>query len=233
MNTLKLNSSIIICGKPRTGKSHLIKYILYLFTCKKGLYERLSYGLVFTKTKFNHAYDYIPHSRVYDHYDPEALKQLMDIQSSIREQGYIPPYAFVVFDDCLGAFQFKSDLFKDLISNYRHYNIVPIISSQFITRIETVNRECVSHACIFRQYSKNAIRSCYESFGQRFDKESEFKEYMLKNTGSYKFILVNNESMSDDINSVYRVLKAPARIPDPHMPYNQSIDLSELKCDSA
>ena len=52
----------------------------------------------------------------------------MKIQKSIRAKGYITPHAFVVFDDCLGNNQFKSDLFKDLVRNYRHYNITPILA---------------------------------------------------------------------------------------------------------
>ena len=93
----------------------------------------------------------------------------MSVQKAIRVKVYSPPHAFVVFDDCLEAKQFSSDLFKDLIQNYRHYNISPIISTQYINRCEVVNREFASHVIIFKQYSKNAIESIYNSFGQRFN----------------------------------------------------------------
>ena len=46
---------------------------MYQFTAKKDLYKRFSYGLVFCKTAFNHAYDYMPNQWVYHNYNPEAL----------------------------------------------------------------------------------------------------------------------------------------------------------------
>ena len=232
MNKLQLPVSMLICGKPKSGKSHTIKYLLYKFTARKDLYKRFSYGLVFCKTAFNKSYNYIPSSWVYNQFVPEALENLMKIQKGIRANGYIPPHAFVVFDDCLGNKQFKCDLFKDLVQNYRHYNISPFISTQYINRIETVNRECVSHAVIFKQFSKPAIESIYNSFGQRFDSEKQFKQYLNNNTGNFNFIFVNNESLDDNINKQYSIMKCPAHIDDPYVPYVGNIDVNNLKSDS-
>ena len=192
LQELNLPFSILVCGKPRTGKSHIIRYLLYLFTSKRDIYKRFSYGLVFCKTSFNSSYNFVPSQWVYRQYDPDALRNLMNIQANIREQGYVPPFVF----DCLDGKQFKSDLFKDLIQNYRHYSICPIISTQYINRIETVNRECASNAIVFRQYTKNALEAIYNSFGQRFDSLQEFKDYLYKNTGNYNFVFVDNESIS-------------------------------------
>jgi hypothetical protein len=225
---LQLPFSILVCGKPKTGKSHIIKYLLYLFTHKNDIETMFSYGVVFCKTKFNHSYDFIPKQWLYDRYEPKALKALMNVQSTIRQNGYMPPHAFVIFDDCLGAKQFKSDLFKDLVQNYRHYNITPIISTQYVARIETVNRECVSNAIIFRQFSKPAIEACYKSFGQRFNGEAEFKKYMYDNTGDYRFIFVNNECI-DSQESPYKIMKGPPNIPDPIIYYKKKYSLDNLK----
>lgn len=226
---LTLPMSLLICGKPKSGKSHVIKYLLYQFTAKKDLYKRFSYGIVFCKTSFNRSYNYVPSEWVKSNFIPNVLENLMKTQASIREQGYVPPHVFVVFDDCLGNKQFKSDLFKDLVQNYRHYNISPILSTQYINRIETVNRECVSHAIVFKQFSRNAIEAIYNSFGQRFDSEKEFKEYLHKNTGNFKFIFVNNESLDDDFNEAYKIMKAPTKIPNPTIPYIQNIDTTKLE----
>ena len=157
---------------------------------------------------------------------------LMNVQKAIRVKGYSPPHAFVVFDDCLGAKQFSSDLFKDLIQNYRHYNISPIISTQYINRCEVVNRECASHAIIFKQYSKNAIESIYNSFGQRFNSLTLFKDYLDKNTNNFSFIFVNNECMSNNIKNAYKVMKAPPTIPNPTIKYVGNIDINKLKHDT-
>ena len=85
MNNLKLPSSIILCGKPKSGKSHCIKFLLYNFTAKRDLYKRFSYGVVFSKTSFNNAYSFIPKQWVHSKYVPDALDNLMKIQKSIRD----------------------------------------------------------------------------------------------------------------------------------------------------
>ena len=98
MENLTLLFSIICCGRPKSGKSHFIKYLLYLFTSKKNIYERFTYGIVFNKTSFNKSYNYIPSQWVFNAYNPEALMNLMNVQKSILVKGYSPPHAFVVFD---------------------------------------------------------------------------------------------------------------------------------------
>ena len=89
MNKLQLPVSMLICGKPKSGKSHVIKYLLYCFTAKQDLYKRFSYGVIFCKTSFNKSYDYIPSSWVYSKYEPDALENLMKIQKGIKANEYI------------------------------------------------------------------------------------------------------------------------------------------------
>ena len=229
MHNLSLESSFLICGKPKSGKTHFIKYLLYLFTSKKDLYSRVNYGIVFNKTSFTNSYNFIPKSWVYAKYNPDVLRNLMNLQKSIIKAGKVPCYSFVLFDDCLGSKQFKSDLFKDLVQNYRHYRIIPIISSQYVNRIETVNRECCSHAVIFRQFSKNAIEATYNSFGQRFQSEKQYKEFLNKKTADYNFMLDDTENLSENLNESYLVMKAPPKIPKPYIPYVKNIPLNKLK----
>ena len=182
-----------------------------MFTAKKDLYKRFTHGLIFCKTSFNKSYDYVPSSWVYSQYDPEALKNLMKIQKGIRANGYVPPHAFVVFDDCLSNKHFKSDLFK------------------YVNNIETVNSECCSHAVIFKQFTKPAIEAIYNSFGQRFDSERVFKHYVNKNTGDFKFVFVDNDAIDNDINKQYSIRKCPAKIGNPYIPYVAKLDVSILE----
>ena len=79
-------------------------------------------------------------------------------------------------------------------------NFVVIFLKTLYRTIAIINRECASHAIVFRQFSKNTIEAIYNSFGQRFDSEKQFKKYLNQNTGNYSFVFVNNESLEDNLH---------------------------------
>ena len=205
----------IISGKPKHGKSWLIKFFMYVHR------EMYDYGIVMTKTKFDNGYDFIPSKYIHPDYDKEAITALMKIQADLVEKG-IKKNAFIIFDDCLSK-EFDSQLFTDLITQHRHYNITVIISTQYIYKINPTIRECTNYAIIFRQSTDRSIQALYESYGAHFKREDDFKNYLMEHTGNYKFILVDVNSQSDDIKKIYKVLKAPSKIPEFKMKFNKQI----------
>ena len=57
------------------------------------------------------------------------------------------------------------------------------------------------------------------------------KDYLDKNA-NFSFIFVNNECMSNNIKNAYKVMKAPATIPNPTIKYVGNIDINKLKHDT-
>jgi len=205
----------IFSGKPKSGKSHLIKYFMYIH---RNFFD---YGIVLTKTKFNDGYDYVPDSYVHPDYNEDKIRSLMKLQADLVSDG-IKKNAFVIIDDCLTK-QFDKQLFTDLITQHRHFNITVIISTQYIYKINPTIRECANFAIIFRQSTTRSLNALFESFGSHFNKFDEFKNYIVKNTGDYKFILVDINSTSDNIDEIYKVMKAPENIPKFKLKFNKSI----------
>ena len=206
---------LIFAGKPRSGKSHCIRYFMY--TMRK----KFHYGLVFTKTNFTNAYEYIPAGYVHPNYNEAKLRNLMSIQAELVKQG-IQKQAFVIFDDCLTT-QFNTELFTDLVTQHRHYNITVIISTQYIYKINPTIRECANYVIIFHQSTKRSNMALYESFGNHLNSLSDWMAYLMQNTGDYNFIFVNTNSPSNDTNDVYKVYKAPDKIPKFHLKYNTDV----------
>ena len=210
---IKLGSVIILAGKPAQGKSYLIKYFFYKNR------KKFDFGIVLTKTKFNGGYSFIPTNYVHPDYSEEKIKALMKIQSDLIEKG-INKQAFIIIDDCLTS-EFNNQLFTDLITQHRHYNITVIISTQYIYKINPTIRECANYAIMFRQSTKRSIEALYESFGNHFNNYKEFKTYLTDNTGDYQFIFVDINSQSDKLNEIYNILKAPSKIPDFKLKFNK------------
>jgi len=197
---------LIIAGKPESGKSYLIKYLMMLNNPQYSG-DPFQYGIVFTKTKFNGGYDYLPQKFVHSIYREEVLRNLLRIQSETQAQYR----CFVIFDDCLEAF--NSNLFTDLSTQYRHYNISLIVSTQYIYKVPPTFRECASAAAIFRQTTERSIRALYDSFGQWFKDYGDFCEYLLENTGEHKFIMFDAKSAGDK-SSAYKIMKSPSNLPN-------------------
>lgn len=212
MCSLELGKSefMLIAGKPASGKSHFIKYLM-MNLHRDYSNDPIKYIVVFTTTKFNRAYsDYIPEQFVHDAYYPEVLESLLKIQSSNGASCR----AAVIFDDCLPQKAFTSQLFLNLCTTFRHYRVDVIISTQYIYRVPPVVRECATRVVIFRQTTGRSIQALFESFGSWFNSGKEFANFLLASTGNYKFIYFIANSSSDDRAKVYKIKKCPAKIPE-------------------
>lgn len=199
----------IVAGKPLSGKSHFIKYLL-MHLHPKFSNDPIKYMVVFTTTKFNGKYEeFLPAEYVHPRYDPGVLESLVRIQIETAAKSR----AAVIFDDCLDARAFSSQLFLQLCTTFRHLRIDIIIASQYIYKVPPVVRECATRVAIFRQTTRRSLDALFESFGAWFNNLKEFQEYVLRATGNYGFIYYLANSAEESIPQVYKILKCPEEIP--------------------
>jgi energy-coupling factor transporter ATP-binding protein EcfA2 len=205
---LEKSNFLLVAGKPAAGKSHAIRYILHLLHPDYNP-DPVRFIIVFTTTKFNGAYAFLPQEYIHTKYDPEVLSSLIKIQQDTGAKYR----AAVIFDDLLSTKAFSSDLFTQLATTFRHLRIDIIISTQYLYRVPPVTRECATRVLIFRQVTKRSLDALYESFGQFFKNAKEFSDYLLKNTGNYQFVLFKSNSSDEDVRKIYRIMKCPAEVP--------------------
>ena len=188
---------VIISGQQGSGKSNLLKYIMKL------LRSKLKYGIAFSQTAFNEGnLDYIPKKYVYTQYDPIALGNLMKIQAAqTKEKRHL---AFVVFDDCVVDSWVNCKLFNQLVTQVRHYNVLIIITTQWISKIPPMVRENGFQVAMFSADTHRALEALFESYGQKFENLNQFKKYLQQNTQDFHFVFYNRKDNS------YKKLKAPA-----------------------
>jgi type IV secretory pathway VirB4 component len=217
----------VIIGKAGSGKSTLTKYLLYNQQCK-GFYEQFSIVMCFCKTKFNHAYDWLPNQWVHGGYNKKAIKNIMRTQRKIREQNLEPLPVCLIFDDCLNPKDYQSRLFLDLVANRRHYNISIIFSAQYLNReIPTLMRENTDLIFLFKQFSDNSLKGAYNAFGNlSFNDYYEFMRYM-KRLKKYQFVKIDTRTESFDDSR--HISCTPKDIPTPRVRYLDSIPLEALR----
>lgn len=175
----------IIAAKAGSGKTSLIKFGIFELARSQGV----DYIYVFTSTPTD--YEYLPPRYVISGYTTQKLAIIMNNQSNSRDKRLL-----LVFDDIIGSVDFFRDpLIAKLVTEFRHFNIGVIISTQYIYRISPVVRENAFTAVLFKQITFNAQKACYESYGGDFKKLKDFQEYMnQKLDADFKFILINNKA---------------------------------------
>lgn len=196
MSTFETPAVFLFTASPKSGKSVMIKYLLY----KMLKVKRFNYGIVFSSTAFNNDYSFMPEEFVHSTFDEEIIKNLMMKQRS-RGTGK----AFVVFDDILGDLKLTSNLMIKLLSTYRHYNISIFLATQYLYKVPPTIRECYTYAFIFRQTNMRSIDVLRETYFIEFKNKHEVQQYIGKHTKDYQVIVV---SVGESQEKKYKVMKA-------------------------
>ena len=212
---IEMPSLCIINAPQGRGKSHLIKYILH------ELEPQLDFGIVFTNTSFNEEnYDFIDRKYIHPNYNEDVLKSFMSICSGLIKRG-VKKNAFVILDDVLGD-RLNASQFLKLCTQLRHYNIYCIVSTQYSNAIPSNIRANAMYVVIFHQDTQRSLHALYDSYGQRFENFNAFKNYIMKRLGDHKFIFIDKK-ITGSIEDVFKIYKAPAKIPHFTMRYNLTV----------
>lgn len=201
----------ILVGKSFRGKSHLLRYLI----TDRMLSGKLKFGLVFTGTRYNSDYDFLPSDKIFEGYNEDVLKKYVDNLKAIKKQkGEVPPN-FIIFDDLVGMLNNQTDFFMNFITTARHLNTNIFICVQYLTgkkAISTTMRAQTTHAIMFKPRMKNTIENLYNSFGGMFESVQDFKKHFLETTKEQYCAMLYRES-EDDMNKNYICIKAPADYP--------------------
>lgn len=129
-----------LCGSCASGKSHMLKYMMYLFGKKK----HFKFGLCFTSTKFTGDYAYLPDKSVRE-FDMDDLKSYikhlrnkMEVEKKEHDKDLKLPHNFVIIDDSIGMFQ-NSVFFCNFIGTHRHTRTTVFLLSQLLTAARSVS----------------------------------------------------------------------------------------------
>ena len=200
------NPQVIVCiGRPKQGKSNAVKYLLLKNIMNKKIFK---FGIVFTRTKFNDGYDFLPEQYIYTEYKPELLKKYMNgLEKMKDEDGEIPPN-FVIFDDQQGLLNRNDPTMTNFVSSHRHYSTTCFFNFQYLFGASPLLRECTTYAIMFNSKGHRTINGLYENFGMLFDNEKHFHKYFQKNT-SKKYTAILYQQSKNKLKNNYKRWRAP------------------------
>lgn len=182
-------SKIVVIGKAGTGKSTLIRYLLFL---KRSV---IPVGVVVSGTEASSGFysEVFPPLFIHDEYDEEIIQKFIKRQKYANE--YIPnnPWAVLLLDDCTEDKKiFSSKWQQSLFKNGRHWKLFYILSLQHSTDIPPSIRTNVDGVFIFRETGENNLKNIYTNYAGVIPSFEIFKAYMSQVTGDYTALYIDN-----------------------------------------
>ncbi len=182
-------SKIIVVGKPGTGKSTLLKALLYN---KRNL---ITLGTVLSGSESaNNFYSkFFPPLFIYNEYSEDAIANVMHRQLLAIKHLPEQQWAVLIVDDCCeNAAVFKKPLQQTLFKNGRHYKMLYILSLQYALDIPPAIRTNVDGVFIFRETNLETLKKIYNNYAGIIPTFEKFRELMMKYTENYSALFINN-----------------------------------------
>ena len=196
---------IVVIGKKDTGKSFLVRDILY------NTQHDFPVGTVISGTEvanefFQHM---VPSKFIHDKYDPgivtNVIKRQMRVKQSRNENktagggsSSIDPRAFLILDDCLyDATWIKEESTRYVFMNGRHIDMMTIITMQYPLGITPNLRTNVDFVFILRENILGNRRRIYENYAGMFPTFEMFCTFMDQCTENFECLVICNNVSSN------------------------------------
>lgn len=181
MEKLELPNNYFICGRTKSGKTNLMKYLIR----EAGKKKQIDYMFVISPSSRITGKDYNFLDRKYVHADfnKQSFRKILKIQ---RANSF--PNCVLILDDCVGSKFFKQDDgLKVVFATARHYNITVFLITQNPTDVSNCVKEQIYTSYIFKQQSSQSIRNAYQILANKFESLEEYKK-INDNLKPYQFV---------------------------------------------
>jgi hypothetical protein len=207
----------VFIGKRETGKSFLVKDLLYY-------HRKIPIGTVISGTEAANTFygNIVPSLFIHDQYTPEIIsnalkRQKIVVKKMIKERNdygstNINPDAFLILDDCLyDSSWIKDPNVRSLFMNGRHWKILFVITMQYALGIPPNLRTNIDYVFILRENYVSNRKRLYEHYAGMFPTFEIFCQVMNQCTENYECLVVHNNAKSNKLEDQVFWYKA-----DPH-----------------
>ena len=209
--TLKDGRIICLCGRRGTGKSYVMKSLMY------HLRERLDFGIAMTPTEdsMDMFREHIPDSWIYPEYSQLKLDQMLRIQRKSQREKRPTKHLFVFMDDCMYDKKvLKSTTMRDLFMNGRHLKMTFCFAVQYLMDMGPDLRSQVDYViCTREMIIANKVKLWKYFFGM-FERYEDFAKVMDRCTENFSTLVMDNTAKSSNIEDCIFWYRA-----DPNTPH--------------
>lgn len=202
--TIRDGSVVGIIGKRGTGKSILVKDVMYN---KRGI----PMGLVMSGTEDGNSYysRFVPDSFVFTEFDKGSLERLVERQKKLAKKGQAGK-VFVVLDDLMYDKRImKEKVMRQLLMNGRHWNIFMIVTAQYPADLgpPEIRSNC-DYVIACRETIHQNRERLYRMFFGIFPSFDDFCRVFSACTENYGVLVLDNTKQTNNIEDVVFWYKA-------------------------
>lgn len=205
MNSIAADSVVVFVGKRQTGKSYLVRDLLYH-------HKNIPVGTVVSGTEGANAFfsTIIPSVFIHSEISPvlvnNVLKRQRLVINSIKREfeswgtSKTDPRAFLVLDDCLYDRSWIKDKgIRCLFMNGRHYKMLFIITMQYALGIPPNLRTNIDYVFLLRENIYQNRKRIYEAYAGMFPSYDMFNQVMDQCTENYECLVIHNNAKSNKL----------------------------------
>ena len=203
VSRIKDTHVVVFIGKRNTGKSFLIRDILFH-------HRNLPLGTVISGTEAANGFysSMVPELFIHHDYSPEVVHSVVHRQhvmvnrSKGAEGASIDPRAFLILDDLMADSKtwIKDPNIKSMFFNGRHYKLFFLLSMQFALGIPPELRSNIDFVFILREPYMSNRKRLYEHYAGMFGSLDAFSQVMDQCTENFECLVIDNTSRSNKIN---------------------------------
>lgn len=193
-------STCVFIGKRGTGKSTLVKDILY--HCRK-----IPMGTAISATEDGNKYysSFIPDLFIHSEYKPDVIQQIINnqrkaITTAKKEEPKTKNDAFILLDDCMYDKKMIRDKnIRGIFMNGRHWRLMFILTMQYCMDLPPDLRANIDFVFVLRENIVQNQDKLYKNFFGIFPDAASFRETMNACTEGFDCLVLDNTSRSNKI----------------------------------
>lgn len=206
--TITASRILFIIGKRNTGKSVLMRDLLYHM-------PKPDYCLAMAPTEdtLKMFREFLPESCIFDHFSQEKLERLVSLQRELVNRGK-KRNVLIILDDCMyqkGVL--KSTCMRSIFFNGRHDNISLMCAAQYLMEIECSLRTNIDYIFTMRENILTNRQKLHKYFFGQFSKFDEFDKVMTACTQDYKTLVLDGTVSSTTATDSVMWYKASLNVP--------------------
>lgn len=178
LTTIKPDATVVCVGKRRTGKSFLMRHMMYM------LKSHFKAGIVISETaEMNHFWqEFVPEKFIHNRYHGEIIQAVFERQKFILnqadksdEQKEEEARFFIILDDVISDYQLRWDEnFQRLFTQGRHYKIFVVLSTQYVKGITPTIRGNTDYVFMFKNLHGDSREALWKNYGDIMTKDGFF-----------------------------------------------------------
>ena len=223
--TIKESRILFLIGKRHTGKSVLMKDLLYHM-------PRPDYVIAMAPTEdtLKMYREFLPPSCIFDHFSQDKLDRVVSLQRELVSRGK-KRTVLVILDDCLYQKNvLKSTAMRSIFFNGRHDHISLMCAAQYLMDVDVSLRTNIDYLFVMRENILTNRQKLFKFYFGLFPKYEEFDKVMTACTQDYRALVLDGTQSPTDASDAIRWYKAGLAVPDFRLCRPVFWNLSERYC---